>query len=548
MGGVSASQPQVGPLRERAAPLWIALYLPELPLQAAGRGLLVDLPFAVIDGPEERPLILAANAVARASGIHTGMPLGAARALAANLTAWRREVAREDALLNRAALAAMHFSPMVTLAVNAVLLEVAPSLMLFRGLKALAQRIKRELARAGVRAVAACAPAPRAAWLLAHARACGVAAPHVRQLPALPVALAGIPLDLTGWPQEVTDALLALGIAQFGDLPRLPRDGIARRFGKPIVEDIERILGERADPRQTLLLQERFATRLELVCETDDSAQVLHAAGLLFGEAEDFLRARGQATTRLELVLEHGRHRATPLMIGTREAVRDPRRWRLLLREQLARQPLEDTVCALSLVIDSMQAYQAVSGSFFSDPSARAGNLDRLAEQLLARMGAGSIVMVEEGGDHRPEKASHEVVHGVEQGRKMYRPHRGQERKSEDGSAMLLRPSLPANEVPSRPIRSASAAPLRPPMPASAAPPRPIWLLRQPRSLILLQGEPVHRGALRHLAGPERIETGWWDGAPARRDYYVMANREGETLWVFHDLARGGWYLHGFFA
>ena len=85
-------------------------------------------------------------------------------------------------------------------------------------------------------------------------------------------------------------------------------------------------------------------------------------------------------------------------------------------------------------------------------------------------------------------------------------------------------------------------------MPASAAPPRPIWLLRQPRSLILLQGEPVHRGALRHLAGPERIETGWWDGAPARRDYYVMANREGETLWVFHDLARGGWYLHGFFA
>ena len=108
---VVAAPPQerAGSLHERAAPLWIALYLPDLPLQAAGRGLLVDLPFAVIDGPEERPLILAANAVARASGIHTGMPLGAARALAANLTAWRREVAREGALLHRAALAAMHF-------------------------------------------------------------------------------------------------------------------------------------------------------------------------------------------------------------------------------------------------------------------------------------------------------------------------------------------------------------------------------------------------------------------------------------------------------
>ena len=77
---------------------------------------------------------------------------------------------------------------------------------------------------------------------------------------------------------------------------------------------------------------------------------------------------------------------------------------------------------------------------------------------------------------------------------------------------------------------------------------RPAWLLRQPRSLVLLQGEPTHRGPLRLLAGPERIETGWWDGAPARRDYYVMANRDGETLWVFQDLVRGGWFLHGFFA
>ncbi len=504
-------------------PLWIALYLPELPLQATGRGLLVDVPFAVLDGPEERPVILAANAAARACGIHTGMQLGAARALAANLTVWRRELAREEALLQRAGLAAMHFSPMVTLAPHAVLLEVAPSLTLFRGLKTLARRIKREVARAEVRAVAACAPTPRAAWLLAHARACGVEVRHVRKHEALPDALREIPLELTGWPQTVTDALAALGIACFGDLPRLPRDGIARRFGVEIVDDIEAILGERADPREPLVLPERFTSRLELVCETDDSAQVLHAVGLLFAEAEDFLRVRGQATTRMELALEHGRHRATGMVVGTREATRDPRRWRLLLREQLARQPLQDTVCALSISLTGMQAYQPASGEFFPDPGARAGNLERLAEQLLARMGSGSILTVEEGGDHRPEKASHEVASfAVQEPGKAYRvPH------------PRRRVSSASNQVATR---------------TCTAPPRPLWLLRQPRSLGLLRGAPVHRGALRHLAGPERIETGWWDGAPARRDYYVMANRDGETLWVFEDLARGGWYLHGFFA
>ena len=154
-----------------AEPLWIALFLPELPLQAAGRGLLVDVPFAVIDGPEERPLILAANVAARDCGIRDGMALGAARALVADLAVWRRDLAREAALQQRVGLVALNFSPMVTLAPDAVLLEVAPSLMLFRGLKALANRIKREVRRAEVRAVAACAPTPRAAWLATAASA-----------------------------------------------------------------------------------------------------------------------------------------------------------------------------------------------------------------------------------------------------------------------------------------------------------------------------------------------------------------------------------------
>ena len=531
-----------------AESLWIALFLPELPLQAAGRGLLLDVPFAVIDGPEERPLILAANRAARDCGIRVGMALGAARALVADLAVWRREAAREAALQQRVGLVALNFSPMVTLAPDAVLLEVAPSLMLFRGLKALANRIKREVRRAEVRAVAACAPTPRAAWLLAHARARGVEVQHVRRREALPETLIKVPLVLTGWPQDVTEALAALGIAQFGDLKRLPRDGIARRFGVQIVRDIEAILGERADPRTSLALPERFTTRLELVCETSDSAQVLHAAGLLFAKADDFLRARGQATTRMELNLEHGRHRATPLMVGTREPARDVRRWSRLLREQLARQPLEDTVCAVGLSLSDMQVYQPISGGFFPDAGSRASNIDLLAEQLLARMGAGSILMVEEGSDHRPEKATHEVVHGVKEERKVYRPYRVARRKEvREGKALPLSPA-PASGASSWPPLSASAALPRTNVSASAAPPRPIWLLRQPRSLILLQGEPVHRGALRQLAGPERIETGWWDGAPARRDYYVMANREGETLWVFEDLARGGWYLHGFFA
>ena len=51
------------------------------------------------------------------------------------------------------------------------------------------------------------------------------------------------------------------------------------------------------------------------------------------------------------------------------------------------------------------------------------------------------------------------------------------------------------------------------------------------------------------LAGPERIESGWWDGGDMRRDYYVVQTREGQRAWAF--LVPGsndGWMLHGWFA
>jgi protein ImuB len=68
-----------------------------------------------------------------------------------------------------------------------------------------------------------------------------------------------------------------------------------------------------------------------------------------------------------------------------------------------------------------------------------------------------------------------------------------------------------------------------------------LWLL--PHAL------PLRGPAPRILAGPERIESGWWDGADARRDYYVVRTREGQRAWAYLPAgASEGWMLHGWFA
>ena len=80
-------------------------------------------------------------------------------------------------------------------------------------------------------------------------------------------------------------------------------------------------------------------------------------------------------------------------------------------------------------------------------------------------------------------------------------------------------------------------------------PERPLWMLPEPALLSTHDGHPLHQGKLALLAGPERLETGWWDGRDCRRDYFIVRDKKGSTLWAFHEYKpRPGWYLHGLFA
>jgi len=70
--------------------------------------------------------------------------------------------------------------------------------------------------------------------------------------------------------------------------------------------------------------------------------------------------------------------------------------------------------------------------------------------------------------------------------------------------------------------------------------PRPTWLLPEPR--------PCQRNDFHLEDGPERIETGWWDGQDCRRDYWIARDRRGRRVWVFQEYKpRSGWFLHGLF-
>jgi protein ImuB len=52
-------------------------------------------------------------------------------------------------------------------------------------------------------------------------------------------------------------------------------------------------------------------------------------------------------------------------------------------------------------------------------------------------------------------------------------------------------------------------------------------------------------------SGPERLETGWWDGREIARDYWIARTPAGARLWIFRERHQSGlarWFLHGVFG
>lgn len=76
---------------------------------------------------------------------------------------------------------------------------------------------------------------------------------------------------------------------------------------------------------------------------------------------------------------------------------------------------------------------------------------------------------------------------------------------------------------------------------------RPSWIFNIPIKIGKRQNALHWKGSLELLQGPERIEGLWWK-KPTGRDYFVAKRDDHVRLWIFHDLYKNAWFVHGVFA
>ena len=485
--------------------------------------------------------IIAVDSAAAALGIACTHTLAQARVIAPELRVYARQAEREDAMLENLACVAYQFSHQLVLGKGAdshgsdaawVNLEIAASLQLFRGLAALLAALKLALSALMLRLQLGIAPNPEAALVLAQSTAIG----QLRRTRKWPHSLKHIALKHSALAPATLSALASMGVHDFDALLALPMPGLRKRFGDACVNYLTLLQQRQIAPQKYWQPPEQFVRHLDFGFNAENVALLAFPIKRLLRELALYLQACDAAVQNITLTLRHHHAAATELHINMLSVTRDPLVLESLVNVKLESLRLAKPVVAISLCVQALQASTAHTPDLFSTTASAALTLPRLLERLQNKLDSDTATSAAANPGAQAGKTAHSMPGKLRKSclqtlhwQHDYRPELA------SGSQPLRAQVLLA-----KPVKIAAIT-------LDAMPARPLWLV-PPQS--------IDADKFSVLSGPERIESGWWDGVQlgdVRRDYYVAQLHSGERVWLYQERPAPGcnnaanWYLHGYF-
>ena len=413
----------------------------------------------------------------------------------------------------------LQFTPRVAVvepssASPAVVMEVEASVRLFGGKRKLVERVRDEAGDLGVRQLS-WAPTSLAAVALARA---GKSNGYVRPIEQL---LDALPIDTLAAVDVHHPTLLRLGCRTLGQVRALPRGGLSRRFDAELLGALDQAYGLRPEAHRWVELPDTFSAKVELMARVELAPAMLFGARRLLLQMSGWLAARHCGVTAFTLRWWHDAMRSKAagesgeMTVRTAQPTRDIEHLARLLAEHLAKVELLAPVGDLELLAVDVQSLQDQGTTLFPEPQRAGESLALVLERIAARLG--------------PERVLRPVI--VEDDRIEWMTH-----------------WQPAPDPrPRKPNRSVEI-------------PQPTFVFAEPLRLAVRGDRPLYQGLLQLLAGPHRIEGGWWDRTTldgeqttrhVARDYWVALSEHAGILWVFQTRLANDetqWFVHGVFA
>jgi len=328
--------------------------------------------------------------------------------------------------------------------------------------------------------------------------------------PLLSVPVRGLRLD-----PAALEKLHKLGVKTVQQMLRLDRSALKARFGNELLIRLEQFTGERGEAITPYRPPPRFLARRRFEHGTTRSRDVEELARLLLRQVVEQLQSRYLGTRNLscKLITEDGRGQTISLRLQS--ASGEFSHLQELLRLHFERVRLESPLVGMEMEARETAPLKWTAWQLFEGESqAEARELSALKDRLTNRLGERAVVSGSPGHDPVPERSLEFVP--------IMAFAASAEISAHEKYLPLDRPLclLPTPE----PIEVVAVVPEGPP------------------SAVFWDGA---KSAVVSYWGPERIETAWWRGPSVRRDYYRIELETGQRLWLYRDIARRNWFLHG---
>ena len=540
-------------------------------------------PLALLEKHGNIRRIAALDEPAIRAGLYLHQPLADALAVHPKLVCADAEPEAVQKALTALAAWAQRYSPATAPALRCGLwLDITGCAHLWGGEDGLAEDLIARLEARGIPARAAIAPTFGAAYALAHHAKRYLIAPSATVIPesasalirdlsgnrasasgkipdsgrkarfrddgcGLSALLAPLPVERLRISEETASVLRKLGLFTIGDVQRLPRAGLARRF-PDLLPQLDKALGRAPETIEFLCPPSPWIERLrfaEPISAPEDLERVtLKLLDMLCAR----LQAERQGGQRFEVSFFRCDGSAQTQAVSTALPVRDAARVFRLFREKLGLIDPGFGIDVAALAATHVEPLEAQQANILRKvkSTACAEELAVLIDALENRLGEGRVYRLAARESYIPERAVKRAAVFPETPKALSGIVKGHQRRVRKDPGYRQAGSGMTVPMAERPIRLF----LRPhPIDVTAAIPDAPPMLFRWRKV-------VHRVV--RADGPERISPEWWRGNGDAdddqvRDYYRVESAHGMRFWVFREGIYGGerpprWYLQGVFA
>ena len=484
--------------------LWCYIYIENFSLQVMSGDGYRNRPSVLYEYTNSESIITQLNKKAVKKGFFINMASSMAYGLPIDL--YSRDKIKEQKIKKKIFEDLNNFSPIVIdESTDGILVEIGGSTKLFGGGKEIFSLIHKRLTKYGYSFKIAVAPTPRAALIIGKSEL----NTNVWDISNLNATVSSIDLNYLDLQKKDMKKFLDLGVRTLGDVYRLPRAGILKRFSSDVLKVIDQLYGRVADLPKSIV-NDDFFTKLVDVDLAGNMFSFENCMRSILYDLNIFLKRRTAKTRSLKWFF-FSKKSLKKMNVKLNSEVSDPEFLLNETKNKIKRIFLDEMPDKVGLYVDDVRHYSFQTTDLFSSKNKEAPkSSEKYINDIIQNYGVNIVYQVLTKPSCVPERTFD-----------IY-----------DSGCVSYKNTLASRVSFSTKGKNH----------------RPTWLLKNPKQLTVKNGHVEFEGSLEIISDRERLVSGWWDGDEVARDYFIAKNSDHRLFWIFKDLKNDKkWYLHGIF-